>query len=74
MTMKTKLDPKRDGMTHNALTFKALVVEVKSKSLVSGDKETRVVLAFDSSKALETLNALNEIHVADALVNVGIWK
>jgi len=54
------------------VAFSALIKEVKSKSLVSGDKETHVVLAFDSTLALETLNALNELHRADHLVSVGI--
>jgi hypothetical protein len=54
--------------------FEALIKEINSKSLVSGDKATRVVLEFDSSKALETLNALNELHVADKTVAVAIAK
>jgi len=48
------------------------VKSISSKSLVSGDKETHVTLAFDSSKALKTLNALNELHRADGLVSVVI--
>jgi len=52
--------------------FEALVKSISSKSLVSGDKETHVTLAFDSSKALKTLNALNELHRADGLVSVVI--
>lgn len=52
--------------------FEALIKEISSKSLVSGDKATRVVLEFDSSKALETLNGLNALHVADKTVAVAI--
>ncbi len=52
--------------------FQALIKDVHSRSLVSGDKETRVVLAFQSTNALEVLNALNELHRADVYVEVGI--
>ena len=52
--------------------FEALIKEINSKSLVSGDKATRVVLEFDSSKALGILNVLNELHRADRLVGIAI--
>jgi hypothetical protein len=59
-------------MKEKRVAFMALIKKIESKSLVSGDKETYVTLAFDSSKALATLNALNELHRADGLVSVGI--
>lgn len=52
--------------------FEALIKEISSKSLVSGDKATRVVLEFESTKATDVLNVLNELHRADALVGVAI--
>lgn len=59
-------------MKEKRVAFMALIKKIENKSLVSGDKETYVTLAFDSSKALKTLNALNELHRADGLVSVGI--
>jgi len=54
--------------------FKALVKSIENKSLVSGDKATRVILEFDSGKHTDVLNALNELHKADALVSVIIAR
>lgn len=59
-------------MNMKKVGFEALIKEIHHKSLVSGDKATRVVLEFDSSKALETINILNELHRADRLVGVAI--
>ena len=52
--------------------FEAMIKEIKNKSLVSGDKATRVILEFDSNKKLDTLNSLNELHQADKDVMVVI--
>jgi hypothetical protein len=52
--------------------FEALLKSLESKSLVSGDKCTRVVLEFDSSDALQLLNDLNALHSAEKLVAVAI--
>jgi len=51
-------------------TFEALIKELKSKSLVSGDKATRIVLEFDSNEKLDVLNSLNELHSADKFITV----
>lgn len=52
--------------------FEALIKEINSKSLVSGDKATRIILEFESTKATDVLNVLNELHRADRLVGVAI--
>ena len=52
--------------------FEALIKEIKNKSLVSGDKATRIVLEFDSDKKLDILNSLNELHYADKNITVVI--
>ena len=54
------------------VAFEAMIREVKNKSLVSGDKSTRIVLEFDSDRKLDVLNALNELQVADKTVFVVI--
>ena len=54
------------------VAFEAMIKEIKNKSLVSGDKATRVVLEFDSNKKLDILNSLNELHQADKNVTVVI--
>jgi hypothetical protein len=59
-------------MKEKRVAFMALIKKIESKSLVSGDKETYVTLAFDSTKATNTLNALNALHRPDAFVSVGI--
>jgi len=53
-------------------TFEALIKEIKNKSLVSGDKATRIVLEFDSNEKIEVLNNLNELHHADKFITVVI--
>ena len=54
------------------VAFEAMIKEIKNKSLVSGDKATRVILEFDSNKKLDILNSLNELHQADKDVTVVI--
>jgi hypothetical protein len=56
------------------LAFEALIKQIISKSLVSGDKATRVIIEFDSSNQTEALNLLNELHHADKTIMVGIWE
>ena len=54
------------------VAFEAMIKAINNKSLVSGDKATRVVLEFDSDKKLDILNSLNELHQADKNVTVVI--
>ena len=54
------------------VAFEAMIKDINNKSLVSGDKATRVVLEFDSSKKTEVLNDLNKLHQADTNVMVVI--
>lgn len=56
------------------IAFEALVKNIHSKSLVSGDKATRITLEFESTKKGEVLNALNDLHRADQEVMVVIMK
>jgi len=48
--------------------FEALIKELKIKSLVSLDKEARIVLQFQPTD--DVLNKLNKIHKPDELVKV----
>jgi len=48
--------------------FEALIKELKIKSLVSLDKEARLVLQFQPTD--DILNKLNRIHKPDELVKV----
>lgn len=50
--------------------FEALIKQITSKSLVSLDKETRLILQFQPSE--DILNKLNIIHKPDELVKVVI--
>jgi len=50
--------------------FEALIKELKIKSLVSLDKEARLVLQFQADN--DILNKLNKIHKPDELVKVVI--
>ena len=50
--------------------FEALIKELKIKSLVSLDKEARIVLQFQPSD--DILDKLNRIHKPDELVKVTI--
>ena len=52
------------------VSFEALIKELKIKSLVSLDKEARIVLQFQPSDAI--LNKLNMLHKPDELVKVVI--
>jgi len=52
------------------VSFEALIKEIKTKSLVSLDKEVRIVLQFQPSDAI--LNKLNMLHKPDELVKVVI--
>lgn len=52
--------------------FMALIKDIHSRSLVSGDKATRIVLEFDSSDKTDVLQALDELHVADKQIAVAI--
>lgn len=56
------------------VAFEALIRKIENKSLVSGDKSTRIWLDFDSSKMVKELNALNKLHHADKLVMVVIMN
>jgi hypothetical protein len=48
------------------VAFTALIKEVSTKSLVSGDKETRLTLQFKPTD--EILDGLNRLHRGDAMV------
>jgi len=50
--------------------FEALIKEIKTKSLVSLDKEARLVLQFQPTD--DILDKLNRIHKPDELVKVVI--
>lgn len=50
--------------------FEALIKQITSKSLVSLDKETRLVLQFQPSD--DILNKLNILHKPDKLVKITI--
>ena len=50
--------------------FEALIKEIKTKSLVSLDKEVRLVLQFQPTD--DILDKLNRIHKPDELVKVVI--
>jgi len=52
------------------VSFEALIKELKIKSLVSLDKEARLVLQFQPTD--DILNKLNKIHKPDELVKVVI--
>ena len=54
------------------VAFEAMIKAINNKSLVSGDKATRVILEFDSDKKLDVLNSLNELHQADKDITVVI--
>jgi len=52
------------------VAFEAMIKEIKNKSLVSGDKATRITLEFDSNEKTDVLNNLNELHRADGYIMV----
>lgn len=52
------------------VAFEALIKELSVKSLVSGDKEARLILQFAPTD--EILDGLNRLHKADTLVMAAI--
>lgn len=50
------------------IAFEALIKQLTVKSLVSGDKEGRLLLEFLPKN--EMLNILNQLHSADKMVYV----
>ena len=50
--------------------FQALIKQITTKSLVSGDKESRLLLEFLPTD--ELLAGLNKLHKADKMVRVRI--
>lgn len=48
--------------------FKALIKQLTIKSLVSGDKEARLLLEFIPEP--EMLNTINQLHRADDLIKI----
>jgi len=54
------------------VAFEAMIKSIHNKSLVSGDKATRLILEFDSDKKTKILNDLNHLHHADKDVMVVI--
>jgi len=56
------------------VAFEAMIKSIQNKSLVSGDKATRIVLEFDSSDKTQILNILNELNQANKTVTITIAK
>lgn len=56
-----------------AVTFDALLREIKSKSLRSGDKGLSVTLELDNPP-IETIKLLNELQSPTKQVKVGVWE
>jgi len=54
------------------VAFEAMIKEIKNKSLVSGDRATRVILEFDSNDKTTILNDLNKLHHPDKAIMVVI--
>ena len=55
------------------VAFQALIKSITTKSLVSGDKATRLLLEFDSNHMNEILNDLNVLQRGDRSVAVVIY-
>lgn len=51
-----------------------MIKKIENKSLVSGDKATRITLEFESTNKTEALNILNSLHKADHTVMVVITE
>lgn len=51
------------------VAFDALIKQITSKSLVSGDKATRIILEIDNPSD-EMLNDINRLHKATELLKV----
>lgn len=57
------------------IAFEALIKLIKTKSLVSGDKETEVTLRLQGENVKDiVLNSLNSLQRADEMVMVVIIK
>jgi len=54
------------------VSFEALIKELKIKSLVSLDKECRLILQFQADD--DIINKINRLHKPDELVNIKISK
>ena len=54
-------------------SFNALIKNISTRSLVSGDKATRLLLEYDSNNMNETLNDLNVLQRGDKSVAVVIY-
>ena len=52
--------------------FQALIKQITTKSLVSGDKESRLLLEFLPTD--ELLGGLNKLHKADKQIKIKIEK
>jgi len=50
------------------VAFKSLVKQLTTKSLVSGDKESRLILQFTPTD--DILNKINKLHKADDSIMV----
>lgn len=61
----------KKGATAKGVGFEALVYEVKTRSLKTGDRSTRITLEVDSPSN-ELLAALAELQRADMNVGVAI--
>lgn len=69
-------------MKETAVAFEALIRQISHKALVSGDKVTKVTVEFNTNpsvkygklSATRVLNILNELQVADKMVDVVIMK
>lgn len=65
-----------------AVAFHAVIRMMKHKSLVSGDKSSQVLVEFNTNpevkygklKATKVLNILNELQIADKMVDVVIME
>lgn len=51
--------------------FEALIYDVHTRSLRSGDKSTRIILEIDHPSD-ELISKINELHKPDRLVGVAI--
>ena len=53
------------------VAFEALIYEVRTRSLRSGDKSVRIVLEVDSPSE-KLLEGVNRLHRADRLIGVAL--
>lgn len=54
------------------VAFDALIKDIKTRSVQSGDKVTRILIEFDSTNKTEILNELNYLQKGDRFVSIGI--